>query len=145
MGISARFYIWDGNKGFKRYSMKGFHESYDGLPNKDLIEYAGKSLKFVLVYLEMENRKPVEIIRIDSVIYSVDKDGKFNQDEVTETRRLAVECLVTPKIYKSFDDTNSNVIWSSGFFATRRHKALYSWELNENQLNQLSSDIFKVA
>jgi len=145
MGISARFYIWDESKGFMRFSMKGFHKSYDGLPNKDLIEYSGKSIKSVLMYLKMENRKPVEIIRIDSVMHNVDKDGVFNQEEVTETRRLAMESLVTPEMGKLYDDMNSKVIWSSGIFAIKKYKALYSWELTESQLDQLNSAVFKVA
>lgn len=142
--MSARFYIWDDNKGFKRYSMKGFNASYRGLPNKDLIESAEQSLKFVVVFLNMKNRKPVEVIRIDTFKYTVDKDGKFNQDEVMETMRFVVE-FVSSRMKNFNDHRKSNVIWSSGIFAERKYKALYSWELNESQLNQLIGSIFKVA
>lgn len=145
MGIGVRFYVWDENKGFKKHSMKGFDNSFRGLPNTDLIEYAGKRVKFVLVYLELENRKPIEIVRIEREMLTVDDDGKFNQDELHETMRLSMQTLDTPEYTRWLDDADSNVIWSSGIFAKRKLKDLYSWELSDDQLDQLSRAIFKVG
>lgn len=142
MGIGVRFYIWNDNKGFRRYPRTSFVKSYHGIPNKDFIEYAGTRIKYVMVYLEMESRRPIEIRHIDCGIFTVDDDGKFNQDEVIETKRLAMESLVTPAMAKFIHDTDSNVVWSTGLFAIKKSKELYSWELTGNQLNQLIEDIF---
>ena len=118
-------------------------KSYKGIPNKDLLEYARTRIKYVTVFLEMENRKPIEIRHIDCGVFTVDDDGRFNQDEVMETKRLAMESLVTPELAKSVHDTDSSVIWSSGLFAVKKSRDFYSWELTGNQLNRLINDIFK--
>ncbi len=125
MGIGIRFYIWDDNKGFRRYPRKSFKKLYKRIPNKDLIEYARTRLKYLTVFLEIENRKPIQIRHIDCGIFTVDNDGKFIQGEVMETRRLAMESIVTPAMAKSFQDSDSNVIWSSGLFAIKKSRDLY--------------------
>ena len=66
MGLSIRIFIVEDDDTIKRLPLA----SYERLHKRDLYEqlskYAGKRVRYALIVLDLVNRKPIEIVRINS-------------------------------------------------------------------------------
>lgn len=56
-------------------------------------EYAGRRMRYVLVSVESENRKPVRIFHMDCGFISFTEAGKRDEREVIKQMRLAAEMI----------------------------------------------------
>lgn len=71
----------------RRISVRRFYKllinEYDAQP---LLEYADQRVRTAFLLLELENRKPTAINRIDRSFYNFDANGRIDQDDL-ELRR----------------------------------------------------------
>jgi hypothetical protein len=62
--LGTRIFIVNDDDTLKRMPLKCYHRLFRQDPEERFAEYASKRIRYVLVVLELENRKPVEIVRI---------------------------------------------------------------------------------
>jgi hypothetical protein len=64
MGLGTRIFIVNDDDTLKRMPMKRYHRLFKRDPEERFLEYAGNRIRYVLAVLELKNRKPVEILKI---------------------------------------------------------------------------------
>jgi hypothetical protein len=62
MGLGTRISIVKEDDSLQHLSQKRYNRLIKGHPDEGLVKYAGKRIHYVLIVLEMINRKPIEII-----------------------------------------------------------------------------------
>ena len=77
MGVGLWIFIVNDDNSLKRLSLK----KHEGLMKRDpdisFPQYAGKRVRYAEVTIEFENRKPVEILRMEYFIMHFDSKGEL--------------------------------------------------------------------
>jgi hypothetical protein len=135
MGLGTRIFIVNDDDTLKRMPMKRYHRLFSRHPEERFLEYAGKRIRYVLVVLELENRKPVEILRIQYSYLAFDQKGRLREDERERAARLSME-MIKP----SLPQQEPNHIIDAGYkFAKKRFDREFRWEPSA----ELKAAIFK--
>jgi hypothetical protein len=93
MGLGTRIFIVNDDDTIKRMPMKRYHRLFKRDPEERFLEYAGNRIRYVLVVLELKNRKPVEILRIQYSYLAFDQKGRLREDERKRVARLSMEII----------------------------------------------------
>jgi hypothetical protein len=124
MGLGTRIFIVNDDDTLKRMPLKRFHRLFGRDPEEKFVEYAGKRIRYVLVVLELKNRKPVEILKIQYSYLSFDSQGRLREDDREKAARLSVEMIKPlPSEQDSFD-----VINARHKFAKKLFNREFRWE-----------------
>ena len=89
MGLGTRIFIVNDDDTLKRMPMKRYHRLFRQDPEERFSEYADNRIRYVLVVLELENRKPVEILRNQYSYLAFDPQGRLREDEREKAARLS--------------------------------------------------------
>ena len=138
MGIGIRLFIVADDDSIKRFPLTHFERLIRGDPEERLLQHAGKRARFVEVALELEQRKPVEILRIQPFVLSFDLEGRIDQAEEEKERRLTAEVLSTPLIRRE----PGNVIDAQHHFAKKHLDHRYRWTLTPEIKKAILTEIF---
>jgi hypothetical protein len=124
MGLGTRIFIVNEDDTLKRMPMKRYHRLFRRDPKEQFLEYAGNRIRYVLVVLELENRKPVEILRVQYSYLAFDQKGRLREDERERAARLSMEMIKT-----SPPEEESNQVIDAGYkFAKKRFSREFRWE-----------------
>lgn len=138
MGIGFRVFIFD-NDNIRPISLAKYNRLIQGDKNESIPEYAGQRIRTAVVIVETENRKPINILKVDCEYINVDKDGKFDQDEQQEKKIDALRMMNIP----TDDEILQNDIDSSSHFAQKTFKNKYLWAITDYELQKIKERIFK--
>ncbi|MGE5444824.1 MAG: hypothetical protein ACM3SR_09515 [Ignavibacteriales bacterium] len=145
MSAGVRIFIVDDE--VKPFSYKKFlamvlhHDTSIRLP-----QYAGRHLKYAMVFVENENRKPIEILRIECGYLNLDNKGRIDLKKLDEGMRDAMESLATYSESLLVDGVDQkNVINAKRHFIKRRNLAKYHWTPTRDELRQIYELIFKTS
>lgn len=124
MGTSLRIFIVNDDDSLERIALSRYERMRDRDPRERLPEYVGKRIRYALVFVDLDNRQPVEILRIQYSYLYFDDEGMIEADDIEKATKLALEALpsVLPKEY------GEPVIDARQQFAKRRFDRLYHWE-----------------
>ena len=89
--------------------VKRFNRLISRDPEERFPEYAGKRLRYALIVIESENRKPVGVLRAQYSYLAFDPEGRLREDEREKVTRLSME-LVEPLsgcVFRSIPSTDS--------------------------------------
>lgn len=131
MNLSVRHFIIDGED-LIRVSQKKMKDFYFRKENS-MLEYAGKLIQFVDVYVKIIDKKPVEIVRVNCMKYQVNSQGgqeKSYESSYTEH----VSNLLFPPEVKSSD----NVVNASEFFDAKKLSNKHTFELSKKAKDKIS-------
>ena len=124
MGLGTRIFIVNDDDTLKRMPMRRYQRLFKRHPEERFLEYAGNRIRYVLVVLELENRKPVEILRIQYSYLAFDQKGRLREDERERAARLSIE-MIKP----SLPEQELNHIIDAGYkFAKKRFDREFRWE-----------------
>ena len=124
MGLGTRIFIVNDDDTLKRMPIMRYHRLFKRDPEERFLEYAGNRIRYVLVVLELKNRKPVEILRIQYSYFAFDQKGRLREDERERATRLSME-MIKP----SLSEQESNHIINAGYkFAKKRFDREFRWE-----------------
>ena len=124
MGISLRIFIVNNDDSLKRIAVAKYERLLARDPKGHLPQYAGKRMRYALVFVDLENRQPVEILRIQYSYLYFDSDGLIEADQIEKETKLAYEAM--PSLLP--DESDKQVIDARTKFAKRRFDHLYQWE-----------------
>ena len=88
MGIAIWIFFVNDDDSIQRFPLARFERLIERDPNERLPKYAGKRVRYVEVALELEQRKPVGILRILYLILPFDSEGRVDAAEQEKERRL---------------------------------------------------------
>ena len=124
MGLSLRIFLANDDDSLKRLPLAKYqrmlrHKSRDCLP-----DYANKRVRYVMAVLDLMDREPVEILRIDYAFLKFDSKGRVDQSEKKKEARLAMESLSS----MSEEEESEHLIDARHLFARKRYSDRYKWE-----------------
>ena len=91
MGIGVRIFLITDDNSLERFPMRRYERLLRHDPVERLPHCAGKRVRYALVVLEIEQRKPVAILRIQCSFLQFDSEGRLDIKEQEREARLAVE------------------------------------------------------
>jgi transposase len=126
MGLGTRIFIIGDNDSMTRMPVKRFNRLIRRDPAERFPEYAGKRVRYALIVIESENRKPVEVLKAQYSYMAFDPEGRLREDEREKVTRLSME-LVEPLS----GDQDETVINACHKFARKRFDREYRWAPTE--------------
>jgi hypothetical protein len=124
MGLGTRIFIVKEDDSIERLSMKRYNRLIKGHPDEQLLQFAGKRIRYALIVLEMMKRKPVEIVMTEYSFLSFDSKGRLDASEREKAARLAMDTLepIAP------EQKSGKVIDVKHRFAKKRFDDRYLWK-----------------
>ena len=116
MGISLRIFLVNDDDSIQRLALARYDRLLERDPKERLPQFAGKRIRYALVVVDLVNREPVEILRIQYSYLSFDPAGRIDPAYVKEEARLAFDVLPP-----------SPVIEARHIFAKKRYESQYKW------------------
>ena len=138
MGFGFRVFFVNDDDSLKRISFARYERLTRKALNERLPEYAGKKARCALVVLNVENRKPQSIARIDCHRIPFDVEGRVDWKEWENQARLISHFITLPGVEKSQD----TIIDASSVFAQKRYEREAKWSLTPEIEQAIEKAIF---
>ena len=123
MGIGLRIFLVNDDDSLERLAVARYERLLRRDPQERLPQYAGKRVRYALVAYEVENRIPVEILKIEYNYLSLDSEGRIDAAEQKKERRLTVDLF--PPVLP--EEQPGQVIDAKHRFAKKRYDNEYRW------------------
>ncbi len=124
MGIGLRiFFVLNDGDRLQRIPLKRFDNLW-GESKERFPEHAGQSVRYALVILETQNRKPNAIKRIDCGILKFDSKGQIDEHEWRRQVGLASEMM--PSLFA--EPRSGSVINARSLFSKKRFEHEFQWQ-----------------
>lgn len=127
MSIGVRILFLDGDR-IIRVSQRRFERLVDRDLNEAMPEYAGQRLRCAMVYVQLADRKPVEVVRIDYMVLPLDPEGRLDADLQSRKMMLAGEMFGF-----GMTGTAERVVDFGPYLAEKQYRAEYKWKPTENE------------
>ena len=124
MGTGIRIFFVRDDGLLKRFPVARFERLMNHDPKECLPEYAGKRVRYALISLDLENRKPVEILGIGYHIITFDHEGKIDDTELQREMRLWVDQMPNGETRRK----NPKVVDAEHRFLQKQYSHRYNWE-----------------
>ena len=138
MGLSIRIFIVADDDTIKRLPLALYERLRKRDPNKRLLEYAGKRVRYALIVVDLFNRRPIEILKDEFGFLFFDDEGRLKLSELETKESLAFDMLA----HLSPDQTNGRVIDAQHKFARKRYFDKYRWEPTDEIIAAIGEAIF---
>jgi hypothetical protein len=127
MSIGVRVMFLDGDR-IIRVSQRRFERLVDRDLNEAMPEYAGQRIRCAMVYVQLADRKPVEVVRIDYMVLPLDPEGRVDADLQSRKMMLAGEMFGF-----GMTGTAERVVDFGPYLAEKQYRAEYKWKPTENE------------
>ena len=122
MGFGLRIFFVNDNDEIKRISLACFNRIFDRDLKEVHLEYKNTRIRYAEVIVDIENRKPVSIVRIVYGYLKFDSKGHVDKEFQDEEQRVAMGMISLP-----LPGQASNVVHASNRFAQKAFKDNFSW------------------
>ncbi len=123
MGLSLRIFLVNDDDSIQRLALARYDRLLERDPKERLPQYAGKRVRYALVVVDLTNREPVEILRIQYSYLFFDSEGRVDPTEREKEARLAFNILPPEPVVRDFQQ----VVEARHYFAKKRYKDEYRW------------------
>ena len=123
MGISLRIFLIEDDDSIKRLALAKYERLLEGNPKERLPQYADKRVRYALAMVDLKDRQPLEILRIQYSYIYFDSEGRIDATDLEEETRLAYEALSSWPIER----LRGPVIDARQKFAKKRFNHKYKW------------------
>jgi len=123
MGFGFRIFLIDEADKIIRIPATRFDRIRDRDPKESFPQYKNSRIRYAMVILELENRKPISIARIDYGYLAFDSEGKVDQKFLDTEGQVAISMM--PSIPLSGEP--KNIVHASDRFAQKRFKDEFTW------------------
>jgi hypothetical protein len=127
MSIGVRIMFLDGDR-IIRVSQRRFEGLVDRDLNEAMPEYAGQRIRCAMVYVQLADRKPLEVVRIDYMVLPLDPEGRVDADLQSRKMMLAGEMFGF-----GMTGTAERVVDFGPYLAEKQYRAEYKWKPTENE------------
>jgi hypothetical protein len=138
MGTGLRIFLVNDDDSLERLPVAKFERLRRGDPKESLPQYAGKCVRYALVGVEMENRRPVDIAMVQHSYLYFDSKGRIDTAEREKAAALAVNMVPpSPKERQSGQVTNAH-----HRFAKKHYECRYTWMPTPEIVESIVTAIF---
>ena len=123
MGFGFRIFLIDENDIIIRIPATRFDRIRNRDPKESLPQYKNSRLRYAMVILELENRKPISVVRIDYGYLAFDSEGRVDQKFLNAEGQVAMSMLS----FGSFNEEPLGVVHAGHKFAEKRFKNEFTW------------------
>lgn len=123
MGISLRIFLVDDDHSIRRLPLTRYERLIRRDTQERLPEYAGKRVRYAEVAVELAQRKPVGILRMQYFFLLFDSEGRVDAAQQEKERRLAMELLPSFGV----GGQSGRIIEARHHFAKKRYDNEYRW------------------
>jgi hypothetical protein len=138
MGTGVRVFFVAEDDSLIKVSVARWDRLHNNHPAECFHHYAGKKVRYILAFLEMEDRKPVQFTYTECGYIFFDSEGKLDEEEWHKQLQLAGQGMSLLDIREE----KSNVINASGRFAQKTYHIKYKWEMSSVLLNKMVCAVF---
>jgi len=124
MGTGLKVFLINDDDSLKRLPLARLERLFQGHPEECLLQYAGKRVRYALVIVDLVNRKPIEILRIQYAILTFDSEGKIDAAELEKEMRLGVDMVP----FGTTAPTSRKVVDAEYHFLQKRYENRYLWK-----------------
>jgi len=124
MGLGTRIFIVKEDDSLTRLLMNRYKRLTKRHPDEQLLEVAGKRIRYALIVLEMMNRKPVKILMAEYSFLAFDSEGRLDVSDREKAGRLVMDTL-EPIVS---DEKSGKIIDGKHKFAKKRFENQYLWK-----------------
>jgi hypothetical protein len=121
MGLGTRIFLVNDEGSLKRFPLAKFERLLKG--EECFPKYAGQRIRYVFIVLEVQNRKPIGISKIQYSYIPFDSKGRFDAAERETAAMLAVN-MVPPL---PSEQEAGGIIRAQHKFAKKRYDNKYRW------------------
>ncbi len=138
MGTGLRIFLLNDDDSLERLPLAKFERLRRGDPKESLPQYVGKRVRYAFVVVEMENRRPVDIIMVQYSYLYFDSKGRIDPVEREKEATLAVNMVPpSPK-----DRQIGEVINARHRFAKKHYERRYTWTPTLEIVESIAAAIF---
>jgi len=101
-------------------------------------QYAGKRIRCAMIFLEVEKRKPLSVVRTEYSYLLFDNNGRVDRTELEKRIRLSLE--IVPSIFE--EQSPKKVLDAQSRFAKKRYKHEFQWTPNQEIETAIMTAIF---
>lgn len=123
MGIGVRIFLIEDNDSIHRVSMARYNRMTNPDTDEYFTQYAGKRVRCAMIFLEVEKRKPLSVVRAEYYYLPFDNQGRIDTTEQEKQLRLSSE--IAPPIFE--EQGPKKVLDAQSRFAKKRYKQEFQW------------------
>ena len=123
MGTGLKIFLINDDDSLQRFPLARLERLINRDPKERLPQYAGKRVRYALVIVDLINRKPIEILRIQYAILTFDPEGKIDTAELEKEMRLGVDMVPIGTIAP----LSRKVVDAEHHFLQKRYENRYLW------------------
>ena len=138
MGIGTRIFLIDENDSLHRISISRYNRIRNPDSDERFTQYAGKRMRCAMIFLEVENRKPLSVVRTEYYYLPFDNKGRIDSTETEKQIRLSLE--IVPPILE--EQSPKKVLDTQSRFAKKRYKHEFQWTPNQEIETAIMTAIF---
>jgi len=138
MGTGLRVFLLNDDDSLERLPLAKFERLRRGDRKESLPQYAGKRIRYALVVVEMENRRPVAIIMVQYSYLYFDSKGRIDPVEREKAATLAVN-MVPPS---RKEGQIGGLINAHHRFAKKHYDRQYTWTPTQEIVESIVTAIF---
>jgi hypothetical protein len=138
LGTSLRIFLLNDDGSLEHLPLAKFERLRQGDLKEFLPQYAGKRVRYTLVVVEMENRRPVDIAMVRYSYLYFDSKGRIDPVERDKQATLAVN-MVPPSPQEG---QIGAVITAHHRFAKKHYERRYTWMPTPEIVESIAAAIF---
>lgn len=140
MGMGVRAFVFEDHGTIRKVSSKVISDMLMGKSHVAFPEYAGKRIRFAVIFVDMVDRKPKRITRTEFLRVGFDSKGKVDDREATDKMRLAGTVL--SGAFSSPSEPADILMSLQPDLAKLKYKDTYRWNPSPFEMNKLKELVF---
>lgn len=141
MGYSERVYFFSDDGSVTRLPAAKFNRMWHQEGEDRIEQFAGKAVRCLVVYVELQERVPVDVAHFDSPIFYFDDEGRFDSDRQSEALRLSGQAFPVGLDWPTASPTN--IVSITPELSKKRFLEEYQWEPTPEDLRTIYRLIFE--
>ena len=137
MGTSVRVFFFGSDHMARKVPLSRFERLYDRRSDESFKAYAGQRVKCAMVFVQLENRKPVEISHVDYFIVPFRDDGRVDHEERERGISLVMRSIDSPAGQES-----EKVINAMPRIFKKSYDEEFKWEPTSVELAMIVKKVF---
>lgn len=138
MGVSVRVFIIEEDDTVHKISHAAFERLVRQDPNERLLKYAGQKVRYALIAVQMENRKPIDILHTEESFFYFDSNGRLDFSDRNERIELVLNSL--PPIEEN--RFKKKIVDARHHFARKKYKRKFTWKPTQQIAETIVGMIF---
>ncbi len=123
MGLTVWILIINDDDTIRRLPLTKFERLMKRDSDERIPEYAEKKVRYAEVVLDLEQRKPAKILKMDYLVMAFDSKGRIDRTERDQKSQLAMDIIPPFDVGRE----NGNVVDARHVFAKRQFDSQYRW------------------